>query len=997
MKKYAPSDLENFRDLPIVPIIRSNVICALGFLKFESKIIFKHHGCQDLPDNIAESLQESFGATVLRELPKYFDHPQLINFIFRPNSDSVIRLLLQWDSSRLVQLFGNFQNGLKNDWCKFLATVVLPSNASNERNMLRNLPIFEARKQSGRNKAFFSNLIWDGIMVEPLEMQSDPLPDNLPLFKQLVSRSAGSATLASVLEVPTLSWESLIVSLLNPTAFSRFSLKQKLALALWILEEKRFINFSYKVHEALKGLELVPCTDDQNLLASPQNLFNPSVPKLKDLFLGESKFPTGVFADEKILGILKRLGLKEKPSFSDVTNSARLVHPAGHFGTTLSSADSKIKSHAVVHWLGEFAVFESKEILEIPFLPVLKTPPSGYPNKLGWGGSLNGAALFESPEKCRPRADIELVGSTMAISSAHILVPNVRNFFGWKGTDGIIGHIVQHLKNLSQVNVEDQRMMKKILEKIYESFDKSQNLNWIIRQLTGFKWIWNGSGFSSPKEMTLDSDNLNLQPYMYNIPEDFMVFKNLFLQGGVSPTLKKDIVIRVLNCIKDCHDDVSQTLNQSRQNKDLHISIRMLEWMSLQNLEDSRILIPVQTVGKNLLLKPVGECMYSDMCSVEDLEDMSEHLEGRAFIIHHDISRNLATSLRVPSMTNRLINADEFGFEGFEEFGPHEPLTQRIKNILEEYPDDTGIFKEQLQNADDAGATEVGFVIDFRKNQTNGLLDPGMAECQGSALWSYNNATFSESDFENLQKLGGQTKKDQVEKIGRFGIGFNSVYHVTDMPSFISGDHVVFMDPYTTHLNERITNKTRPGLKINFVQTKFLKSYGNQFEPYNGLFGCRITSTPGAPPTSFNGTLFRLPFRSRLQKDISDREHMSNKIYTETQINELVKALTSSAETLLLFTQNVKKVSLFVIPENGSPTTMKEKLSIKKDPLQVLPSLSDGPTASIDTFFQQQSNVLKLVSSVMNDANQNVKQVSISSTFYARVFRTKVHSKPKRN
>jgi sacsin len=32
-------------------------------------------------------------------------------------------------------------------------------------------------------------------------------------------------------------------------------------------------------------------------------------------------------------------------------------------------------------------------------------------------------------------------------------------------------------------------------------------------------------------------------------------------------------------------------------------------------------------------------------------------------------------------------------------------------------------------------------------------------------------------------------------KIGRFGIGFNAVYHWTDLPSFVSTNFLVMLDP----------------------------------------------------------------------------------------------------------------------------------------------------------------------------------------------------------
>ncbi len=42
------------------------------------------------------------------------------------------------------------------------------------------------------------------------------------------------------------------------------------------------------------------------------------------------------------------------------------------------------------------------------------------------------------------------------------------------------------------------------------------------------------------------------------------------------------------------------------------------------------------------------------------------------------------------------------------------------------------------------------------------LIDDGMKECHGPALWVYNNAVFSDKDFENITKLGGATKEKEV-------------------------------------------------------------------------------------------------------------------------------------------------------------------------------------------------------------------------------------------
>jgi sacsin len=60
--------------------------------------------------------------------------------------------------------------------------------------------------------------------------------------------------------------------------------------------------------------------------------------------------------------------------------------------------------------------------------------------------------------------------------------------------------------------------------------------------------------------------------------------------------------------------------------------------------------------------------------------------------------------------------------------------------------------------------------------------------------------SFSAADFESIQNIGNSMKKGSVNKTGRFGIGFNSVYHLTDLPCFISGRYIVYFDPHAKFL-----------------------------------------------------------------------------------------------------------------------------------------------------------------------------------------------------
>ena len=84
-----------------------------------------------------------------------------------------------------------------------------------------------------------------------------------------------------------------------------------------------------------------------------------------------------------------------------------------------------------------------------------------------------------------------------------------------------------------------------------------------------------------------------------------------------------------------------------------------------------------------------------------------------------------------------------------------------------------------IQNADDAGATKIQFFMDCRQHGTVGLVRPELEAYQGPALLSANDAMFSDEDWEGIQSLQQSVKADDPFKVGRFGIGFNSIYHLT--------------------------------------------------------------------------------------------------------------------------------------------------------------------------------------------------------------------------
>lgn len=97
-----------------------------------------------------------------------------------------------------------------------------------------------------------------------------------------------------------------------------------------------------------------------------------------------------------------------------------------------------------------------------------------------------------------------------------------------------------------------------------------------------------------------------------------------------------------------------------------------------------------------------------------------------------------------------------------------------INRLLTElYPDNAHFIYELLQNAEDAQATEITFCLSSEK------------------LTVEHNAArlFTEQDIQSITSIGDSTKRDDINKIGKFGVGFKAVFSYTDTPTIYSGNY----------------------------------------------------------------------------------------------------------------------------------------------------------------------------------------------------------------
>lgn len=130
-------------------------------------------------------------------------------------------------------------------------------------------------------------------------------------------------------------------------------------------------------------------------------------------------------------------------------------------------------------------------------------------------------------------------------------------------------------------------------------------------------------------------------------------------------------------------------------------------------------------------------------------------------------------------------------------------------------------------------------------------------------------------------------------------VGFNSVYHLTDLPSFVSGKHVVLFDPQGIYLPNISTSN--PGKRIDYVSSSAVSMYKDQFLPYCA-FGCDMKNP-------FNGTLFRFPLRNANQAATSN---LSKQGYLEDDISSMFVQLYEEGVLSLLFLKCVLSLEMYV-------------------------------------------------------------------------------------
>ena len=651
-----------------------------------------------------------------------------------------------------------------------------------------------------------------------------------------------------------------------------------------------------------------PCVGD--VPRKPSELYDPQ----ENIFLtlyDREKDP--VFPDSKydsVLHVLRQAGLINWAHISSKHNKMVAL-----FTERMQSLSSLSKSKALeiskhlLHLLVAQGILE--HFRDTQFLFPQETPPDGYPLSLEWCGKDYQRPLCPQ-ELCATESESFVVGSVVPVVSREYRIHDRSAEFHQVSSE----EIVQHFKKvvLCKPNSEkDWANVHDVIMKVYYSLISASS----VCNLPD-AWIWWRSQklFLRPDQciFSLPPDIGSLEPYLFNIsvnPGMLMCVKALLpkLNAKIQGSLTCEIAIAVLK-------QMEQVKGKELTNEDIQMSLHILNWIKSSGAPIyCDVLIPTSLKT----LASVSECTYDDRNWNTKVQ------KSKYTFVHEDVSSALAKHFNVVPLSRKVAPSRNLKLK-YTKTGQREPVTRRIKQIVDDYATSTDILKELLQNADDAKATEVKFLIDWRHHPTSSLFTEELACWQGPALIAYNNAVFSDQDFEHICELAGETKMKDPLKIGRFGVGFCATYQLTDIPSFISRRFFTMFDPHTSYLGDRVS-AGEPGMRIDLVEnTEDLSLYEDQFMPYNGLFGCNVFDLSG---DGFQGTLFRFPFRSY---KTANRSNISQEIIDTYSVKQLIEAFINQASHLLLFLKHIRKVSLFFLNRGEKDVkNMEQKAYISKE------------------------------------------------------------------
>ncbi len=349
-------------------------------------------------------------------------------------------------------------------------------------------------------------------------------------------------------------------------------------------EDKDFVNL-------LKQTAFLPSNDDISAgdlvrLHRPADLYDPEEEELKQL-LGDSFFPYDSFQREDVLVFLRSLGLRSSLDWEGIVSCALSIEQ-GVLGNPMAQ---QLRGESLLKFMDKHAsrlfaaeapkndsdnssgrrkstggfslkslLFGGKsanetniaepvpsstklpaayihELCGISWIPVLTDSPDPC---LPWQAAYT--TVVASPRESRPSTDAWLCSASLRLCRCQIFSKHLLYAFGWTAAIefSVIAVQLRELAalyelvkkadhGLSNTAYQDLReRVTALIPILYQSLNAAavQKKDELRFHLRDSAWVWVGDTFVRPSRVAFSSP-INAAPYLYLVPQDLAVFRNL--------------------------------------------------------------------------------------------------------------------------------------------------------------------------------------------------------------------------------------------------------------------------------------------------------------------------------------------------------------------------------------------------------------------------------------------------------------------------------------
>ena len=865
----------------------------------------------------------------------YLCHADLKSYILSFNPSNVLAVICKNNRYGEVKL-------TPKEACHLKTTVAVERYP--DPKVLRNIKFFKTSKNTGGEFLSICDVCRQSVLqqcvIEPPGSQKliSTLPNTIILFEN----DSVQVDLLGKLNIHAETQADFVVKFIFPSIQDGTINDHSIdSIMVCVLDTYYVLHYQNTlIDKSIQNLQFVK--DGTVLRKQPHDLFNPRNHSISLMFEGEKRFPEIPYSNPNCIEILKKCGLRNSVSAQEILNLILSISYCALREPLRVSRAKIIRARAIIDYIqkpdfkrkimGKFKVGNrsnlpfDKALLFLSknrsWLPVEATAPYNYPRCLPWKGSGYSSHFISLNSKTAVSCSSNPTLPLLYGSQAYFTEPFVNDdeLFQLLSSHQPSACLLPHFQKI--VSHKNDIPANNLLNLVCHTYSAMQEIlkngetDHIIDLKNMKEWVY----ISKYKrfveiKVVAEQENFcfhqNMEPYLYVLPESISRYSTLFKYFGMGEYISQDQIASILSAMKDQIGSEHYPPSSKTMWSTLMAILNWLTNNGTKVISSSihPVLVPAESDSEWPDLRKAQELVYTDNEYLKSFNISSSEKEPTLTFVHSSISPSMAKCLNITPLSEELDVSEDT----FSDAGQYEPLTVRLKNILKDYKDGISIVKELIQNADDAEASEINICFDARnhKLEQKTLFFPGMHESHGPALVVHSNSTFSNEDFDNIQKLAAATKQRKEFKIGKFGIGFCSVYHITDVPSFISRSRMYIFDPTLKYLRKEVKNPTQSGKMVKFLSTVIQNSC--QLSPYQGLFGFKRS-------TEFDGTIFRLPFRNFPSE-------LSSTCYKEAHVEQLFEEIKQCGNKLLLFLQHVKKITFQQIEESQSHPKLLYELS----------------------------------------------------------------------